>query len=101
MTTTFAYPTLTENSAAPAHATLLEPLLIVASCLFWLFALPVTALFCGSVMIYDKIASFKPSSLRLPALRNMAHNPLVLRRTALPPIASTAEPRHATRAFQG
>ncbi|MBA3652054.1 MAG: hypothetical protein H0W66_11400 [Chthoniobacterales bacterium] len=59
---------------------MLEPLPVVAACLFWLAALHITGLFCATVPLYDKVTSFRTQQFRLPDLRySGANNPLLLR----------------------
>lgn len=82
--TTFSHPLI-----ATAHdpfgfghlkAVLLEPLLIAAVGLFWLAVLPIAALLCGAVALFDKTAPLQSSTLRVPLIgNNLAINPLILR----------------------
>lgn len=79
---------------------LLEPFLVVGAGLFWLIVLPITAVFCATVALYDKIVSLKAGEVRLPDLRRgTAHNPLVLRRRSLRPDAA-GETKGRAPAFQ-
>lgn len=94
MTATFSSPMSLEAPnafAAQLKTVLLEPLIVVAACIFWVMVLPVTGLFCASVAVYDKLASLNAPKLRLPDLRHTAvNNPLVLRRSATPKAGETA-----------
>src|SRR5712691_1258327 len=101
MTTTLSHSFTPKQELPPAltadwKSVLLEPLLVVGACLFWLAALPITGLFCASVAIYDKVAS-----LRWPNLRyNAAHNPLVLRKKSERGQPMASRRRTASQAFQ-
>lgn len=106
MTATLSHP-FTPKREVPAPDTtgwkslLLEPLLVVGTCLFWAAVLPVTGLFCASVAIYDKVASLKMVNLRMPELRgSAAHNPLLLRKKSLPGQAVHGQTSCAAQAFQ-
>ena len=104
MTTTIPQPLMPQNqdsAVSQMKTVLLEPLLVLGTCLFWLAVLPVTGLFCASVALYDKVASLKTSSIRLPDLRhNQAHNPLVLRKKSAPQPKGHLQPRDTAQAFQ-
>jgi hypothetical protein len=101
MTTTLSHP-FTPKKELPTAVTadwksvLLEPLLVVGACLFWLAALPITGLFCASVAIYDKVASLHWPNLRY----NAAHNPLVLRKKSARAHPIASHRRTASQAFQ-
>ncbi|MEO7168454.1 MAG: hypothetical protein ABI787_04075 [Spartobacteria bacterium] len=88
MTATFAH--LQPESQQPfglsqLKAIIVEPFLVVATCVFWIAVLPVTGIFCAGVAVYDKVASLRAPEIRLPDLRsNPGANPLVLRRKAVP-----------------
>jgi hypothetical protein len=60
MTTTFSNPLVLEApnplGVPQVRAALLEPLLVVASCLLWIAVLPFGGLFCAGVAVYDGIA---------------------------------------------
>lgn len=82
------------------HSSLLEPVLVMGACLFWLAVLPVTGLFCATVALYDKVASFRTQQFRLPDLRySGAHNPLLLRKKSTPK-PTAAQANDTARAFQ-
>ena len=106
MTTTLTHPFLPKSDlpASPDanwKSAALEPLLVVGACLFWLAVLPVTGLFCAGVALYDKVASLKTGTLRLPDLSySAAHNPLVLRKKSAPAQRTTAPIGSAAQSFQ-
>lgn len=104
MTATFFSPMSPEANTpfgAQLKTILLEPLLVVATCLFWVMVLPVTGLFCASVAIYDKLASLNAPKLRLPDLRHTGtNNPLVLRRSAAAKAGETAKTSARAHAAQ-
>ncbi|MEO5717036.1 MAG: hypothetical protein ABIR29_00510 [Chthoniobacterales bacterium] len=102
MTTNFSHPFLPESAPDTNWtAVLLEPVLVVGACLFWLAVLPVTGLFCAGVALYDKVASLKTEQLRLPDLRySGAHNPLVLRKKSAPEQRTAGQSNGTARAFQ-
>lgn len=105
MTTIFSHPFMPKSDLplspdANWKSLVLEPLLVVGTCLFWLAVLPVTGLFCVGVALYDKVASLKTGPLRLPDLRySAANNPLVLRKKSAPE-QKTAAQTGGARAFQ-
>lgn len=106
MTTTFSQPFMPKSDLPVSPDTnwksaVFEPLLVVGACLFWLAVLPVTGVFCAGVALYDKVASLKTGSLRLPDLRYSAvNNPLVLRKKSAPEQSTAAQTSSAARAFQ-
>ncbi len=106
MTTTFSQPFMPKSDlpASPDanwKSTVFEPLLVAGACLFWLAVLPLTGVFCAGVALYDKLASLKTGSLRLPDLRYSAvNNPLVLRKKSAPKQSTAAQSSSAARAFQ-
>ena len=60
---------------------LIEPLLVMVVGLFWLFALPIGAVFSITVVFCHRLATLRLTALRLPFLRGqLATSPLVLRR---------------------
>jgi len=62
---------------------LLEPLLVVGTSVFWLIILSISALFCVSVALYDRVAALNTRQFRLPLLHSHVRaNPLVLRQKA-------------------
>lgn len=103
MTTTFAQPILPETPEPAAfallHSIFIEPVLVVASCLFWLVALPISGLFCLGVALFDKLVVFPASKIRLLDLRPTA-NPLVLRRSAASDEKVPTQARPGTQAIR-
>jgi hypothetical protein len=84
MTSTFPHSIL-PHEPEPAPFALLqcafvEPLLLVATCLFWIIVLPLSGLFCLGVWLFDRVAAFRGSEIRILSLRPAAH-PLLLRKT--------------------
>jgi hypothetical protein len=62
---------------------LLEPLLVVGTSIFWMITLPIAALFCVTLALYDRIAGLGARQFRIPFLRwQLCANPLVLRQKA-------------------
>lgn len=105
MTATFPSPLSPDapNSMGIAElkAAMLEPLLVVAVSLFWIAVLPVTAVVCAGVAIYDRVAAFKSPTIRLPTLaRNLATNPPAHRRKCLPVNKTTNQPGGAAQSAQ-
>ncbi|MGH8095012.1 MAG: hypothetical protein ACREIF_16325 [Chthoniobacterales bacterium] len=102
MTTILPPPLFPETPSAASHlvATLLEPLFLVATCLFWAVVLPMTGLFCTGVATYDYIAALTAKEFRLPHLRTAASNPLVIRKVCRPiePTAPASAASHAAQA---
>ena len=87
MTSTFPIPLSPEEpssfGASQLKAILLEPLLLVATCLFWLIVLPISGAFCATVAVYDKIMAISaPRGTFFDLRYTAARNPLVLSRTA-------------------
>ncbi len=106
MITTLSHPFLPKSDLpvspdARRKFNLIEPLLAVGSCLFWLAVLPLTGLFCVGVIVYDNVASLKTGPLRLPDLRSSAaHNPLILRKKTAPKQGRTAAVGSAVQSSQ-
>ena len=63
------------------HMILVEPLLVVATAVFWLLALPLVAVSLGSVKIWDAFVALNSSEIATP-------NPLILRRGRQPEATS-------------
>jgi hypothetical protein len=81
MTANFVHaPSLSPiKSSSPSHF-LLEPLLVVGSAMFWILVLPLGALFCAGVALYDWVAALSTRQFRFPLLRShLRLNPLMLR----------------------
>jgi hypothetical protein len=101
MTTTLPDTLSSETPTAPSQliATVLEPVFVAASCLFWVVVLPISGLFCAGVASYDYFAALKVKGL--PVLRNRPSNPLVLRSKpglAAEPHATASRAGHAAQA---
>ncbi len=82
---------------ANLKSALLEPILVIGACLFWLAILPITGGFCASVALFDKIASLRARDLR-PF--NLQQNPLVLRAKSAPGQKPPSRTRAPVQAFQ-
>lgn len=105
MTTTLLHSLMPEgqnpSGLTNLKSVLLEPVLVIGACLFWLAVLPITGVFCAGVAVYDKITSLKGREIHLPDLRhNPAHNPLVLRKKSAREQQTASQRRGATQAFQ-
>lgn len=106
MTTTLSHPFMPKHEnpdpvASGWKSLLLEPFMVVCTCLFWLAVLPVTGIFCAGVALYDKVATLRKVDFRLPDLRSRgAHNPLVLRKKSAPTQTATGQANSGARAFQ-
>jgi len=59
------------------HMILVEPLLVVATAVFWLLALPLVAVSLGSVKIWDALVALNSGEIATP-------NPLILRKGRQP-----------------
>ncbi len=71
---------------------LLEPLLVAATSIFWIVVLPISAIFCAAVKLYDRVAALSRLQLRLPLLRShLRANPLML-----PPAVRRSDERSAS-----
>ncbi|HEX4665056.1 MAG TPA: hypothetical protein VH207_00545 [Chthoniobacterales bacterium] len=85
MTSTFPHSILPQAPEPAAfallHSIFVEPVLLVATCLFWIIVLPISGLFCLGVAFFDRVTAFRGSKVQLLGLRPPTH-PLVLRRTA-------------------
>lgn len=101
MTTTLLHSLMPEDQNPSGltnlKSVLLEPVLVIGACLFWLGVLPITGVFCAGVAVYDKISSLKGREIHLPDLR---HNPLVLRKKSAREQQTASQRRGATQAFQ-
>ena len=86
MTTTLPNPVVPEAPSTDSSftATLLEPLMVIGSVLFWALVLPLAAMLRLSAGAYDAVASLLARTKRLEGLGNRRANPLVLRRGAAP-----------------
>lgn len=103
MTTTFAQSILPETpepaTLALLHSIFVEPVLVVATCLFWLIVLPISGLFCLGVALFDKMVAFRAPKIGLLDLR-ATNNPLVLRRTAASGEKVSTQARSGTQAIR-
>ena len=103
MTSTFSHSILPQapepNPFALLHSIFLEPLLIVATCLFWIIVLPPSGLFCLAVTLFDRVTAFRASKIRLLRLPPSAH-PLVLRSTATTSETISTQRRPGTQTAQ-
>ncbi|HEY2711576.1 MAG TPA: hypothetical protein VGI60_03610 [Chthoniobacterales bacterium] len=85
MTTIFSLsdtPSVSDSSAI--GAILLEPLFLIAACLFWLIVLPLGGLFCAAVSLYDRLAGEHPRPIHTAAvLRHSSSNPFGFRQSSL------------------
>lgn len=85
MTSTFPHSILPPASPPAAfallHSIFVEPILLLATCLFWMIVLPLAGLFCLGVACFDRVTEFCGSKILLLGLRHAAH-PLVSHRTA-------------------
>ncbi|HET7513121.1 MAG TPA: hypothetical protein VFJ88_10175 [Chthoniobacterales bacterium] len=99
MTTAFAEPLPPETaSAARLLSLLVEPFLLVAVGLFWATVLPIAAISCFAVALYDRLVAFLESRRLVPGLGRPARsNPLLLRRAprVTPRTAEEPHARHA------
>jgi hypothetical protein len=85
MITTFSLSdTLNVSGSSAISAILLEPLFIIAACLFWLIVLPLGGLFCAAVSLYDWLARPHPRRIHTAAvLRRSSSNPFAFRQSSL------------------
>jgi hypothetical protein len=99
MTTAFAEPLPPETaSAARILSLVVEPFLLVAVGLFWATVLPIAAISCFAVALYDRLVAFLESRRLVPGLGRPARsNPLLLRRAprVTPRTAEEPHARHA------
>jgi hypothetical protein len=85
MTTTFSLSDTPTASGSSAIGTfLLEPVLVIGACLFWLIVLPIGGLFCAAVFLYDRLADPHHRPVHAATiLRRSSINPLALRQADL------------------
>jgi hypothetical protein len=85
MTTTFSLSDTTNDSGPSAIRTcLLEAVLVIGACLFWLIVLPIGGLFCAAVSLYDRLADPHHRPVHTATiLRRSSINPFVLRQADL------------------
>ncbi len=102
MTTTLPQPLSPEmpSTSPQLIASVLEPLYIAVTCLFWALVLPLSGLFCIGVAIGDYVKTLSAKEIRFPNLRSGSPNPLVLRRSAKPAIESARPASAASHAAQ-